>query len=147
MLRGSPLIYGRIRTLYCVGALGPLSERQGHAARGGGTSAPLSGGDDRKPPLPRSWAASDAADPARVDASGAGLHSCGAILGGGNPRRSGADNAQSRKQTDCMQEEGERKARFTLRSPSEGHVIELGVAAGDLADPKSMLMVIRGVRP
>ncbi len=45
------------------------------------------------------------------------------------------------------EEDGERKARFTLRSPSEGQVIELGVAAGDLADPKSMLMVIGGVRP
>ena len=45
------------------------------------------------------------------------------------------------------QEEGERKARFTLRSPSEGQVVELGVAAGDLADPKSMLMVTGRVRP
>ena len=44
------------------------------------------------------------------------------------------------------QEEGERKARFTLRSPSEGQVVELGVAAGDLADPRSMLMVTGRVR-
>ena len=45
------------------------------------------------------------------------------------------------------EEEGERKARFTLRAPSEGQIIELGVAAGDLADPKSMLTVIGGARP
>jgi RNA polymerase sigma factor (sigma-70 family) len=45
------------------------------------------------------------------------------------------------------EEDGERKGRFTLRSPSAGQVIELGVAAGDLADPKSMLMVIGRMRP
>ena len=44
-------------------------------------------------------------------------------------------------------EEGERKARFTLRSPAEGQVIELGVEAGDLADPRSTLMVIGRMRP
>jgi RNA polymerase sigma factor (sigma-70 family) len=43
-------------------------------------------------------------------------------------------------------EDGERKAHFTLRSPVDGLVVELSIAAGDLADPRSTLMVIGGVR-
>jgi RNA polymerase sigma factor (sigma-70 family) len=44
-------------------------------------------------------------------------------------------------------EDGEQKARFTLRSPVEGHVVEVGIAAGELADPRSTLMVIGQARP
>jgi RNA polymerase sigma factor (sigma-70 family) len=44
-------------------------------------------------------------------------------------------------------EEGEQKARFTLRSPVEGQVVEVGVAAGDLADHRSTLVVIAGLQP
>jgi RNA polymerase sigma factor (sigma-70 family) len=44
-------------------------------------------------------------------------------------------------------ENGERKARFTLRAPGEGRILELGMAVGDLADPRSTLMVIGRVRP
>jgi hypothetical protein len=54
----------------------------------------------------------------------------------------------SRNDIDAIKdEEGERKARFTLRSPAEGQVIEPGVEAGDLADPRSTLMVIGRMRP
>ena len=90
-----------------------------NAARGGGTSAPLSRGDDRKPPLPRSRAASDAVDPARADAGGAGLHSCGAILGGGDPVRSGADHAQSRNPTGGRQDDTRRIGVGFGRIPGE----------------------------
>ncbi len=44
-------------------------------------------------------------------------------------------------------DEGERKARFTLRSQAEGQVIEIGVEVGDLAGPKSTLMVTGRLRP
>jgi RNA polymerase sigma factor (sigma-70 family) len=44
-------------------------------------------------------------------------------------------------------ERGDQKARFTLHSTMEGVVIEKAVEAGDLADSKSTLMVIGGVRP
>jgi RNA polymerase sigma factor (sigma-70 family) len=44
-------------------------------------------------------------------------------------------------------ESGEQKARFTLRAPVEGRILELGVGVGDLADPRSTLMVIGRVRP
>jgi multidrug efflux pump subunit AcrA (membrane-fusion protein) len=44
-------------------------------------------------------------------------------------------------------EEGEQKARFTLRSPVEGQVVELGIAAGDVADARSTLIVIAALRP
>jgi hypothetical protein len=44
-------------------------------------------------------------------------------------------------------ENGEQKAHFTLRAPGEGRILELGTGVGDLADPRSTLMVIGRVRP
>jgi RNA polymerase sigma factor (sigma-70 family) len=44
-------------------------------------------------------------------------------------------------------ESGEQKARFTLRAPVGGRIVELGVGVGDLADPRSTLMVIGRMRP
>ena len=49
----------------------------------------------------------------------------------------------SQAEIDAVKEEaGEQKARYTLRSPVEGRLIQVGVDAGDLADPKSVLMLI-----
>jgi multidrug efflux pump subunit AcrA (membrane-fusion protein) len=55
----------------------------------------------------------------------------------------------SQREIDAVPEEdGEQKARFTLRSPLDGIVLEMGeVAAGDLCDPRSKLMVIAPVDP
>jgi RNA polymerase sigma factor (sigma-70 family) len=44
-------------------------------------------------------------------------------------------------------EDGERKARMTLRSPVGGTVISVETAPQDLADPKSVLMVISAAKP
>jgi cobalt-zinc-cadmium efflux system membrane fusion protein len=44
-------------------------------------------------------------------------------------------------------EEGEQKARMTLRSPVDGTVRQVPAAAGDLADPKGVLMLIDGGSP
>jgi hypothetical protein len=53
----------------------------------------------------------------------------------------------SREEIDAVKDEsGEQKARFTLRAPVQGRILELGADAGDLADPRSMLMVIGRVQ-
>jgi cobalt-zinc-cadmium efflux system membrane fusion protein len=44
-------------------------------------------------------------------------------------------------------EDGEAKARFTLRSPLEGQVMATPVELGDLADAKSVLAVIAKGNP
>ena len=44
-------------------------------------------------------------------------------------------------------EPGDRKARYTLRSPVVGTVIRLGVRSQDFADPKSVLMEIVTTKP
>jgi cobalt-zinc-cadmium efflux system membrane fusion protein len=43
-------------------------------------------------------------------------------------------------------EEGERKARFTLRAPVDGTVIGIEAAPDDLLAPKDVLMVIVGAK-
>ncbi len=45
------------------------------------------------------------------------------------------------------EEDGERKARMTLRSPVHGTVTAIETAPQDLADPKSVLMVISAAKP
>jgi cobalt-zinc-cadmium efflux system membrane fusion protein len=54
----------------------------------------------------------------------------------------------SREEIDAVKDEnGEQKARFTLRAPVEGRILELGMGPGDLVDPRSTLMVIGRVQP
>jgi RNA polymerase sigma factor (sigma-70 family) len=45
------------------------------------------------------------------------------------------------------EQDGEKKARFTLRAPVAGTVIRIEVQSQDLADPKSVLFVIDTARP
>jgi cobalt-zinc-cadmium efflux system membrane fusion protein len=44
-------------------------------------------------------------------------------------------------------EEGEQKARVTLRSPADGTVSEVDFQDGDLCDSKSVLVVIEAIAP
>jgi RNA polymerase sigma factor (sigma-70 family) len=54
----------------------------------------------------------------------------------------------STAEIDAVKDEtGEQKARFTLRAPMEGQVIETLVEVGDLLDPRRILMTIGTVRP
>lgn len=54
----------------------------------------------------------------------------------------------SQREIDAIKdEEGEDKARFTLRSPVDGTVIEIGVGPQDVTDPRSVLMLIETAKP
>jgi RNA polymerase sigma factor (sigma-70 family) len=54
----------------------------------------------------------------------------------------------SKEEIDAVKDEsGEQKARFTLRAPVDGQVVQILVQAGDMVDPRSILMTIGGVRP